>query len=249
MKINEYIAGLAIQPGEPYRKIRKTLGVEAPSLPIKEGADQSFFSEKSILSFASQVSAQNRSDVLNTVLLAQMAANKAVNNDTLLWYNKFLEILSKTGWIIEGKDLQTYESNSDLFEIQNVIIDILTSVFGSTYIAIIKKTLDAIKGLSDEDKKIKAFEKNTMEASQSYFQIALATEENTVVAMKLGTFVINSFNNITSVLFFKAEKSKTTVQYISKNATFNSDVFAIARGNVTKMLGENLLINIAEIDI
>jgi hypothetical protein len=43
---------------------------------IAEGEEQTFLNAKSLVSFVSEVSGQQREDVLNSVLLAQLAANK-----------------------------------------------------------------------------------------------------------------------------------------------------------------------------
>jgi hypothetical protein len=253
-ELSSYINSLPLASGNPYKTYRSTLGVEAstePAIPIKEGTEQSFFAEKSIISFAAEVSEANRQDILNATLFSQMAANTVPDEPEKLmeWYRKFIEVLAKTGWIIEGHDLQTYNATGSVFEVQNVIVDILTSAFGAHYITIIKKTLDAIKNMSSEDKKIKAFEKNVNKVSKGCFQLALANEQNGQVSMQLGTFILTSTNTITSILFFKTEKTNTRLDYISKRASFNAGVYQSIRKTISDKLGEKLATNIAEIPL
>jgi hypothetical protein len=244
---------MPLASGEPYKTPRHTLGVEAQAqtLPMKEGKEQSFFSEKSVISFASGVSAASRQDILNTTLFAQMAANAIPQegDQMLYWCSKFLDVLGQTGWIITGKDIQKYEAKGSLFEVENVIIDILTAAFGASYISIIKKTLEAIKGMSDSNKKLKVFEKNVNKVSKGCFQFALATEEGGVVSLQVSSFILDTTNTVQSILFFKAESNSTKLRYLSKNATFNAETYSSIRETIKKRLGEKLITNIAEIDL
>jgi hypothetical protein len=249
-QINE----MPIKSGEAYKSARRlTLGVEAaePAPPLKAGTEQAFFSEKSIVSFAPGVSAADRQDILNTTLFAQMAANAIPQegDEMLAWCSRFLEVLGQTGWIITGKDIQTYEAKGSLIEVENVIIDILTTAFGTNYIGIIKKTLEAIKGLSDSSKRLKVFERNVNKVSKGCFQIALATQEAGVVSLHVGSFILDTTHTVQSMLFFKAESNSTKLRYLSKNAIFNADIYGGIRETIKKRLGDKLITNIAEIEL
>lgn len=251
MVLKTYLENLDLKPSQPYVSKRITLGVAAPELPRLGENEQAFFSERSILSFASGVSEQSRKDILNTTLLAQMAANSRSNDqaDITNWYYAFIDVLMKTGWVIEGGDMQTFKSKSNLFEAESVVIDILTSAFGAGYITVIKKTLEAIKHLASADRKIKAFEQNTSKVSKGCFQIALVTEEHGVMAMKIGTFILSSERQITTILFFTSTSEETSLDYISKKATLNTDFYQVIRQKVTEKLGNFLFTNIAEIKL
>jgi hypothetical protein len=248
------IENLPIQGGEPYRKKRVTKSFDNNALPIRAGEEQSFFNEKSLVSFASSVSEQNRNDVLQSTLLAQLAANHQVQGESdeskvLKWYTYFLDTLSKTGWIISGSDIQNYEAKDSSYEVDNIIIDILMAAFGSTYITIIKKTLEAIKTMGDDDRKIQAFKKNVNEISKGGFQIALANEEGGIVSIKIGTFFLTSSHEMEKVFFFKTEKDKTSLQYISKTATLSSKAYSAIRELIDKKLEDHLQTSVAEIKI
>lgn len=247
----DFIKQLEIETGEVYSKKRFTKGAES-GLPVKDGKEQSFFTEKSLVSFASTVTGQLRNDVLQTVLLAQMAANKQFPDQENLfdWYHVFLDTLARLGWIVENINTQNYDIAKAEFELDNVIIDILSAAFGQNYILIIKKTLEAIKKMTDEDRKIKAFEKNTRSVSQRGFQIALANEEGGVVAIQIGTFMLDTSLDLRKILFFKTEKEVTDLQYILKRAALNSASYDDdIRKEVNAKIKGVQLTNISEIEI
>jgi hypothetical protein len=245
--IVSYVSDLDLQP--PVGRFPVSRGVEAT--PVKECEEQAFLADKSLVSFIAEVSGQNRKDVLNSTLLAQMAANKKFpdEGDMLQWYRSFIDVLSNIGWDIENAEVSTFESSKEVFEIEDAIIDILTSAFGAGFMPVILKTLESIKNLSKKDHKIIAFEKNTHSLTKGCFQIALAVEKNEVVSMQLGTFLLTSDKKIKQILLFKSKKDKTSLQYTSRRGTLNSEAYSIVRDAVLQKLGANITAFVAEIEI
>lgn len=218
---------------------------------VVQDEEQSFLSSKSVVSFASEVSENNRRDILNSTLLAQLAANKKFPDDVqvLEWYREFVKVLSTIGWVMEEAAFSTFKSAKDIFEVENAIINILTTAFGGDYLSVITKTLDAIKDLSDDNGKITAFEKNTHSLSKGAFQIALAVERNNTVSMQLGTFMLTSSNEIKKILFFKSTTDRTKLEYCSRKATLNEEIYAKVRQIVIDKLGDRVTNFVTEIDI
>ncbi|WP_149243073.1 hypothetical protein [Dyadobacter sp. 32] len=211
----------------------------AKELSTSDGIEQSFLNAKSIISFVSEINGQRRDDVLNSVLLAQLAANKQFLGDdqSLEWYKESVKVLNNIGWNIQAAEFSHFESKEDLFEVQNVIIDILLTAFGCTFINAITKTLNAIKGLADGYGKITIFEKNTHSLSKGAFQIGLAKEEKGAVSLQIGTFLITSSSEIKRILFFKTSKDKTKLDYCSRTGTLNEIVYGKIREFVVAKLG------------
>ncbi|MDB5203097.1 MAG: hypothetical protein JWQ27_2506 [Ferruginibacter sp.] len=216
-----------------------------------EGVEQSFLNAKSLVSFVTDVQGQRRNDVLNSVLFAQLAANKQFPNDEQImdWYKAFIHVLNTLGWVIEAAEFSTFKASKDIFEVENAIIDILTTAFGGSFMTVIAKTMSSIKDLSDGNGSITAFEKNTHSLSKGAFQIGVAMEENDTVSLQLGTFLLTSSNEIKKILFFKSSKDKTRLDYCSRKGTLNEDVYGSIRETVKARLGEKTSQFIAEVEI
>lgn len=251
MQVNDYLQNLQLQdPLATYparrvtrRKSLKTLGAQ--------GVEQSFIADKTIVSFAAGMSPQYRSDVLNSTLLAQLAANKKFDNgreDTLKWYSEFIDVLSHLGWVIEAADFNTYEAKGSILKVENVVIDILVSAFGNSFLGVITKTLNALKS-PKENKKLIAFETNISSVQKGCFQLAAAVESNNTVVMKVGTFLLTSSSKVKQILFFEFGKDSTKLEYINRSATFNAETYAPHREVVAEMLSDKVGKFIAEIDI
>lgn len=230
-----YVSDLEVKYPEGRFETFRSRSPEDDAL-VKEGTEQAFLTDKSLVSFISEVNGQNRKDVLNSTLLAQMAANKKFPNeeDILEWYKAFIDVLSKIGWNIESSEISTFESAKSVFEIDEAIIDILSGAFGGSYIKVIAKTLESIKNMSNEDHKIIAFEKNTHSLTKGCFQIALAVEKNEVVSIQLGTFLLTTTKKIKQILLLNLKKDKTKLQYSSRLGTLNGEVYEQIRSAVLK---------------
>jgi hypothetical protein len=227
-------------PHFAYRLVHPTLKGDSPAESlVKDGKDQSFMADKSIISFVADVNAATRVDILNSLLLAQLAANHQVPdpNNVMDWYGAYVKIVSGLGWNIQAQKGSTYQANDTLAEVQNVVVDILVSAFGQNYIGIIKDTLKAIGKLADSDGKIQAFDKNTSGNEQGVFQMGMAVEKNGAVALQLGSFMIKTANKTTKILFIKFSKDFTSVDYKTHEATFNPDIYAGLRDQVKFKLG------------
>lgn len=220
-------------------------------IDTQTNVEQSFMNDKSLVSFVSEVSDQRRQDVLHSVLLAQLAANKKFPEEDQIkdWYDEFVNVLSNIGWAFQSASFTPFTSEGSTIEVDKAIIDLVASaVGGSALVPLVTKTLDAIKGLSDTSGKFIAFEKNTHTATKGAFQIGIAQEVNNTVALQLGTFLITSSDTIKQILFFKSSTSRTTLEFCSRVGTLDETTYATVRDAVQAKLGLKATDFIAGID-
>ncbi|MET7258945.1 hypothetical protein [Dyadobacter fermentans] len=221
-------------------------------IDTQTNVEQSFMNDKSLVSFVSEVSDQRRQDVLHSVLLAQLAANKKFPEEDQIkdWYDEFVNVLSNIGWAFQSASFTPFTSEGSTIEVDKAIIDLVASaVGGSALVPLVTKTLDAIKGLSDTSGKFIAFEKNTHTATKGAFQIGIAQEVNNTVALQLGTFLITSSDTIKQILFFKSSTSRTTLEFCSRVGTLDETTYATVRDAVQAKLGLKATDFIAGIDL
>lgn len=228
----------------------RAVGTGEPNILLK--SDQAVLSDKSIFSFISSASVENQKSVINTTLLAQLAANKRYpdESDLLKWYDVFIETLEKVGWVVESSDLSVFQGDESLFEMDNVVIDILVAAFGQATFPLIQKILGSIKQLSNSaDRKIKAFETNSHSTTKGCFQLGMVAEENDTIALNLGTFMITSANNINTVLFFKFSSNHTKLEYNLRKATLDMEVYQLLSKRIWEKIKDYYTESVTSIDI
>jgi hypothetical protein len=243
-----YVA--ALQLSLPEKAYRSTVRGVAPE-PESTDEDKAYLDNKSIVSFVAGVSPENRQDILDSTLLAQLAAGHLYPDpkDLKQWYEKYTEVLRNIGWSIEANEFSEVASSGSLFDMKNVILSIISAAFGGNYIAIVTKVLDAMKELSDSDNKIVAFEKNTHSLGKGTFQMAIVEEINNAVALRMAGFIISTSNVVKRILFFSSKDEQSTVSSNLMACSLNKEVYATVRNTVKQKLGDKTQQYIAEIVI
>jgi hypothetical protein len=244
-----YVAALQLSfPENAYKMTVRGVPAEPESTTDE---DKAYLDNKSIVSFVAGVSPENRQDILDSTLLAQLAAGHLYPDpqDLKKWYEKYTEVLRNIGWSIQANEFSEVTSSGSLFEMKNAILGIISAAFGGNYVAIVTKVLDALKGLSDSDSKIVAFEKNTHSAGKGTFQLALVEEINDAVALHMAGFIISTSSVVKRILFFSSKKETATVSSNSMACTLNKETYATVRSTVKQKLGDKAQQYIAEIVI
>lgn len=245
-----YVAALQLSlPERTYRMT--TRGVPLESAEDNQQKDKAYFDNKSIVSFVAGVSPENRQDILDSTLLAQLAAGHLYPDpqDLKRWYEKYTEVLRNIGWSIQENEFSEISSSGSLFEMKNAILGMISAAFGANYVAIVTNVLDALKSLSDSDSKIVAFEKNTHSAGKGTFQLAMVEEINGAVALHMIGFIVSTSSEVKRILFFSSKKEQATVSSNTMACSLNKEVYANVRATVKQKLGDKAQEYIAEIVI
>jgi hypothetical protein len=227
--LKAYISDLELDtPLNDYKTLQETGPAETET--PEEEAENKFVNDKSLVSFAAGVSGENQNDLLDSLLLSQLAANKqySAEDEPEQWFNAF----------------------SDVIEIESVVMDILESALGGKVIPVAKSLLNAVKGLAEKDStKFIAFEKNTHSLKKGNFLLGVADETNATLSFSMCMIMMESTHQIKQILFFKSTKDETKIDYSSVKGTLNSLKFADVRPVIEKKLEDLRNDYIAKLDI
>ena len=102
-------------------------------------------------SFAADLTEQQRSDVLNSTLLAQLAADKAYPKDAAGrydvkgWYSKFSEVLLNLGWVSQNTAFWQYKIHGESFTADKAILEIINGLLQNNALLLAQATINALK--------------------------------------------------------------------------------------------------------
>lgn len=210
-----------------------------------------FVNKGSLTCFVEGVSPQNKSDVLNSTLLAQLAADKKYNRETdvMNWYKYYSEILSNVGWVVSGYNWEEKKASSMSFTMDKAVLEIAAAALTGPEGAVVAATLSALKNLPEKDNRLVLFNHASSSDKAGNFQISTCVEENGTVAMRTMAFYYNSSTSNTDVLFFSYNSASTELTQSTQDQALNSDVYASVRSTIITKLGNNAKNFILEIDI
>jgi hypothetical protein len=194
----------------------------------------------SVVSFVTGVTAENRRDIVNCSLLAQLAANKAVpsREDIRAWYEAYFDALSHLGWVIQERGFAQYREGGDDFEANKAVLSVAAVLFGAapTALAVVQSTLDAMKSMAGGPW-ITIFRRESQSAKAGRFQITLVepTRDNgfTVALM---AFELEATAALAQVLFFKFRSSEVTLRHASGSVTIDGDILTAVRSAIAEKI-------------
>jgi hypothetical protein len=135
----------------------------------------------SILSFVSGLGADAMSDVLYSTQLAQRAASAKFDRfkATREWYGVYVDVLDRLGWAGEGFAFNQRDTLAGEFRMDRAALDVIAAVAAGGQLAILVKTLDALKTLGEGDRPLRIFDLQAMGELSGNFQIGAAQGETT----------------------------------------------------------------------
>lgn len=216
---------------------------ETPRIDFDALKNQAIVVGSDVVSFVKGVSAERRQDIINSALLAQLAANNKVKdrNNVFEWYSAYFDVLTNLGWVIQDKGFAEYQEQADGLEAHEAILKVATVLLGAapTALAIVTSTIEAMKSMDKDNPWITIFDRESRSAETARFQIALAEEDEAGQFMvSLMAFGLKADSTLTQILFFKIRSDKVSLKHCSGKVTIDEDVLAGVRDKIrVKLIG------------
>ena len=214
----------------------------AGSEPHKDRQEQSYVDAGALVSFTNRLSAQNKEDVLYGTLLAQLAANKVADRtkQTKAWYEKYVDVLSNIGWVIQSCEFIKFEMEGESFAINKALLFIMKDLVSEDERDLIERTIDSLKS-GDNQPRWDVFSK---ESSGSFgignFQVCPCQQDMSgQVVMALGSFHFQTSETDDSWLRFNYNALKMAFFYSIQTCTLDEDVYGQVRHKVKDMLKDH----------
>jgi hypothetical protein len=210
-----------------------------------------YVDDGSLVSFVAGISAQHQSDVLNSTLLAQLAANKAYDREqqTDQWYRKYQEVLETVGWVVQAFEFEKYQASGSTFTVDQAVREILGAIATGDEMAVVNETLNALNALSDGSGQMVLWNSASHTSSAGNFQISICSETGPLVSMKNSAFYFTTTQASTRFLWFGYSSSDMTLYKSAHRMTLDEGVYAAVREAVIKKLGDRASTFVADLDI
>jgi hypothetical protein len=194
-----------------------------------------------VISFVKGVTEEQRRDITNSALLAQLVANQQVPDatDIFAWYDAYFSTLINVGWLLQTNQFSRHVEQSDTFEAHKAILEIATSLLGpgAAALQLVKATLDALSNLDQDSPWITLFHRESQHANAARFQITLADQNpEGQFLITLLAFGLTASSELTQVLFFKFKSNEVELRHASGTVTISEDVISAIRNSISEKL-------------
>jgi hypothetical protein len=185
-----------------------------------------------LVAFAPEVSARHQRDVLESLLLAQLAANAKAerHKDPAAWFRAYVAVLEQVAWVLESStSAARFPPQTSTFTVESVISHAFRGLTPDE-LALVKATLAAFRS-GNGDTAPFVFECPSHSGGIGNFQVALATEENGVLSLRIAQVSFNAAQHVTRLLQ-EQFPSSARFQVASLVLTQNEQIYATIRNAV-----------------
>lgn len=224
--------------------VSRSAARELPSFDFESARQQALVVGSELVSFVPAIRPEERSDIVNALLLAQLRAKKGVPLPGDLasvrnWYQQYFEVLSRIGFLIQQSNLQKYENQGEGFEAHEAVLEVAATLLvgAPTALAVLTTTLQALKKMDASNPWITLFNRESRSANTAHFQVSSVDRDaDGSVFVVLTAFALEAKSNITQVLFFKFRSNEVKIENSAGRAAINSAVLAAVRPDIARKL-------------
>ena len=204
--------------------------------------------------FTARVPVNLRDAIADSILLAQLAANKtdATDPDVFHWYDKYVEVLQHIGWGIRDVEFQAqFVSDIDV-ELHKAIIPVMMSMLGPQAAAA-SLVLAVLRGLASMDHRtpwITLFDRLSEHAHGAKFQVSYVdADDHGEPEITLICFGIKADRTITQVLFFKRSAQTAELKKAGSKLAVSRSRLESARDAIKQRVAPFIADYVAKIEI
>ena len=216
----------------------------APPVDFDAARDQAVVVGSEIVSFVQGITAEQRSDIVNCALLAQLRAKKVAPEPRSLaevrdWYREYFDVLGNIGFVTQQTNLQHYETSADGFEAHEAVLDVAATLLtgAPTALALVTSTVKALQKMDAGNPWITIFNRESRSANTAHFQVSTVDRDpNGELFVALTAFALEARQKITQVLFFKFRDNDVRIENHAGRASINATLLAGLRAQISQRL-------------
>ncbi|CDO69245.1 hypothetical protein BN946_scf185042.g147 [Trametes cinnabarina] len=183
---------------------------------------------------------QRKSDVLESTLFGQAAADKQHSPGTRDWYQTYILALETTGWVIvhSSESTEVTHGTAEVGTVADTVLALLmqdATVDKQLYASIARALLDFSRA-GDDSPAANVFNNASVGSSSksASFQIAVASTEGENVTLTLWTYFYRSDQKVEKALWFK--NPIQSMETLHLKLTLNSEVYEAVRSTIHERL-------------
>lgn len=216
-----------------------------------EGKPEAYVDNGSLVSFVSNVPSQQRVDVLNSCLLAQLAANKKHDpyNDSENWFKFYAKVMKNVGWVIQDFEFTDYKTSEIDFKLSQLTLQILSELVGGNA-EIMKVLKGTVASLAKDPGGASLYGSKSTSGNKGKLLIApCAVDSSKQVTIALLGLHFEAPQNEENFFFFTWKSSSMKLWVSTQTCTLNEDLYQQVRDVIRQKLGDKAKTNIRELEL
>ncbi|KZT02666.1 uncharacterized protein LAESUDRAFT_716680 [Laetiporus sulphureus 93-53] len=199
--------------------------------------------DSSAISFVGNLSGQQKSDVMNSSLFAQWAANAQYDRNkkdqAIKWYEVYRNTLENVGWIVQSFSFIDLANASSYGTVDKAIISIMQAFLTPTLVEAFQAMIDALKR-PDTEGAYTLFKSHSWEDTRADFQSGVCVRDvGSNVMWRIGAYNYETSGFDGDILFFHFGADSVAFQYNTQDMVLNEEIYAKVRQDIVDRLGDH----------
>ena len=212
------------------------------TLVLTADKDTGFVDAGSTVTFVGGIPVARQEDVLNSTLLAQLAANKVFDREsqTEQWYGYYRNVLENIGWVITNFAFQHYNEASASLRLDKTALALIGAIASGNELVVLTKALEVLKDLDPNSKEATIFDGSGSGGDNGNFQLASCTQDPSGnVQSALGAFYFKANEHVGRFLWWSWKTKSINVYFSTQSVILNEKIYGTVRQAVIDKLGNN----------
>lgn len=203
-----------------------------------------------LFSFAPSTADRSRSNMMESVLLAQLAADKKLSRFTEPddWYNFYINILGDLAWQITAFRAEQYVPPGSAFTLKDVVLDMLSGIATGGEVDLVRETILTFNKLPDDDPRVRVYEGFSHSSSIVDLQVGVTDRSSVLSTLGVGLETEQEIQGLFTEEFLVA-RLVGQVRTFSYRAALNEKAYAPLRDAVITKLGSKRSELILDLDL
>ena len=194
----------------------------------KETKEEIVLCDKSVILFVGDPNEAVREDVTNSLIFAQVAADKFTDKwykdckDTpnvidivKYWSSKYQETFQAMKWSVTESATDETEVTGKDINVEKILVQVIESIATDQEKEVFKSAIKVLKAVPEEDNRLSLFKSRTVQRDTTQFMVHMIYIDPRGAAKMTSTlFALSTKEKITNVLWFSSNDANTKV-YIS----------------------------------
>ncbi|KZT10402.1 uncharacterized protein LAESUDRAFT_424143 [Laetiporus sulphureus 93-53] len=196
----------------------------------------------SVILFVGNLSEQQRSDVINSSLFAQLAASAQYDrfkeDQVAKWYGVYRNTLENIGWIVESFSFIDIDNANRYGSVDKAIISIMEAFLTPTLVETFKAMIYAFKR-PDMEEAYTLFKSKSWKDTTADFQTGVCVgDSGSNVKWRFGAYRYQASGFDGDVLFFRFGADPVPFRCNTQDMVLNEAIYATLRDAIIDKLGD-----------
>jgi len=206
----------------------------------------------SVISFVGDLTVDQKNDVMNSTLFAQISANNLFDRldetQTQSWYDKYTSYLDMVGWVVSRFSFTDLEEADSMGSVDAAVLSVMPNIVSPDQITVLQNAIDMLKQPVNAEA-YDSFKQVSWNIKNADFHVGICEANPNGTIFRMGAFRYDTSDFNGDVLYSELGSNLVNFKSFTQEMVLNEKVYAGNRQIVLTTLAGAVVGAIAGIEL